>query len=64
MSVPRRRCRRCGHLTRADRLVRGYGRDCAELMGLIGDTVDVGQTGPDLFDVLDETGDLCDGWDR
>jgi hypothetical protein len=33
-------------------------------MGLTGDSVDVGQTGPDLLDVLDETGDMCDGWDR
>ena len=58
-----RRCPRCGHQARADRMVKGYGRDCAELLGLAGGTVDVGQGGPDLFDAhLEE--DFCDGWDR
>jgi hypothetical protein len=62
---PLKRCARCGHLTRADRMVKGFGRDCAALLGLIGGTVDVGQDGPDLFDVLaDQTDDCCDGWDR
>lgn len=64
---PTRPCRRCGHPTRADRAVQGYGRDCAEQLGLTGGTVDVEQDGPDLFDVLeDEIGpdDECDGWDR
>lgn len=59
-----RRCARCGHPTRADRMVRGYGRDCAALLGLVGDTVDVEHAGPDLFDLLDEDADMCDGWDR
>jgi hypothetical protein len=62
---PLKRCARCGHPTRADRMVKGFGRDCAALLGLIGGTVDVGQSGPDLLDVLaDEIGDACDGWDR
>jgi hypothetical protein len=59
-----RRCPRCGHPTRADRMVKGYGRDCAERLGLIGGTVDIGKTGPDLLDLLDEEADMCDGWDR
>jgi hypothetical protein len=62
-----RRCPRCGHLTRADRMVKGFGRDCAAQLGLIGRTVDVGHDGPDLLDLLrlqrDEE-DSCDGWDR
>lgn len=57
-----RRCARCGHPTRADRMIKGFGRDCAELLGLTGSAPDVGQNGPDLFDAADE--DLCDGWDR
>jgi hypothetical protein len=46
-------------------MVKGFGRDCAALLGLTGTTVDVGQDGPDLLDVLahDEP-DSCDGWDR
>jgi hypothetical protein len=44
-------------------MVKGFGRDCAVRLGLIGATVDVGQTGPDLFDAADEE-DACDGWDR
>jgi hypothetical protein len=35
-------------------MVKGYGRDCAALLGLIGGTVDIGGHGPDLFDVLAE----------
>jgi hypothetical protein len=63
-----KRCARCGHQVRADRVVAGrYGSDCAELLGLTGGTVDVGQDGPDLFDAagfdLDPV-DECDGWDR
>ena len=62
-----RRCPRCGHLTRADRMVKGFGRDCATQLGLIGRTVDVGHDGPDLLDLLrlhrDEE-DSCDGGDR
>jgi len=62
---PLKRCARCGHLTRADRMVKGFGRDCATLLGLVGGTTDVGQRGPDLLDVLaDESDDACDGWDR
>src|SRR4051794_665840 len=48
-----RPCRRCGHPTRVDRMVQGYGRNCATLLGLIGGTVDTGHAGPDLFDLLD-----------
>ena len=60
-----RRCPRCGHPTRADRMVKGFGRECATQMGLIGRTADVEHEGPDLFDVLDEmTDDACDGADR
>jgi hypothetical protein len=50
--APVRRCARCGHPTRADRMVRGYGRDCAALLGLTGRTVDTGHAGPDLLDLL------------
>ncbi|MEU4237498.1 hypothetical protein [Actinoplanes sp. NPDC026619] len=60
-----RRCPRCGHPTRADRMVKGFGRECATQLGLVGGTVDVGHEGPDLLDVLDEiTEDSCDGADR
>jgi hypothetical protein len=46
-------------------MVKGFGRDCAALLGLSGGTVDVGHHGPDLFDVLaDQADDCCDGWDR
>ena len=61
------RCRRCGKIARLDRMVQGYGRDCAEQLGLVGGTVDVGQDGPDLLDLLGveyEPDDECDGWDR
>ncbi|MCO8271108.1 hypothetical protein M1L60_10935 [Actinoplanes sp. TRM 88003] len=64
--VPMRKCPRCGHQTRADRMVKGFGRDCAAQLGLIGRSVDTGHEGPDLLDVLrslDEE-DSCDGWDR
>lgn len=60
---PMQRCVRCGHPARADRLVQGFGSDCAARLGLTGGTVDVGQFGPDLFDAADED-DRCDGWDR
>ncbi|GLY06822.1 hypothetical protein Acsp01_72010 [Actinoplanes sp. NBRC 101535] len=60
-----RPCRRCGHLTRVDRMVQGYGRNCAALMGLIGGSVDTGHSGPDLLDLIEvEPEDCCDGWDR
>ncbi|GGL04632.1 hypothetical protein [Mangrovihabitans endophyticus] len=63
--VPMRRCPRCGHPTRADRMVKGYGRDCAAQLGLIGHTVDTGHAGPDLLDLLGaEPDDCCDGGDR
>ncbi|MEV4703365.1 hypothetical protein [Actinoplanes sp. NPDC049316] len=63
--VEMRRCPRCGHLTRADRMVKGYGRDCAAQLGLTGRSVDTGHTGPDLLDLLGEDpADACDGWDR
>jgi hypothetical protein len=65
--VEMRRCPRCGHLTRADRMVKGFGRDCATQLGLVGRTADVGHDGPDLLDLLrlqrDEE-DSCDGGDR
>ena len=47
-------------------MVKGFGRDCAAQLGLIGRSVDTGHDGPDLLDVLrslDEE-DSCDGWDR
>ncbi|MFF5077108.1 hypothetical protein ACFY36_08655 [Actinoplanes sp. NPDC000266] len=62
-----RRCPRCGHLTRADRMVKGFGRDCATQLGLTGRSVDTGHEGPDLLDILREQQDeedACDGWDR
>ncbi|WP_433385455.1 hypothetical protein ACQPZX_27725 [Actinoplanes sp. CA-142083] len=60
-----RRCPRCGHPTRADRMVKGFGRECAVQLGLVGRTADVGHEGPDLLDVLnDQTDDACDGADR
>ena len=64
-----KRCPRCGHPTRADRMVKGYGRDCAMQLGLTGGSVDTGHQGPDLLDVLRarsvaEPDDHCDGWDR
>ncbi|MFI5895164.1 hypothetical protein ACIA5D_34200 [Actinoplanes sp. NPDC051513] len=60
-----RRCPRCGHPTRADRMVKGFGRECAVQLGLVGRSVDVGHEGPDLIDVLDDlTDDACDGADR
>jgi hypothetical protein len=65
-----RRCPRCGHPTRADRMVKGFGRDCAAQLGLIGRSVDTGHDGPDLLDELravtasSEEEDSCDGWDR
>jgi hypothetical protein len=44
-------------------MIQGYGRDCAEQLGLLGNAPDVGQAGPDLFDAYAED-DACDGWDR
>lgn len=68
-AIEMRRCPRCGHLTRADRMVKGYGRDCATQLGLVGRSIDTGHRGPDLLDLLavdtaPEPPDSCDGWDR
>jgi hypothetical protein len=49
-----RRCARCSKPARADRMIKGFGRDCATRLGLVGETVDVGQEGPDLFDAAEE----------
>ena len=60
-----RRCPRCGHPARADRMIKGYGRDCATALGLTGRTATVDQDGPDLLDLLGaEPEDHCDGADR
>lgn len=67
----RKPCARCGHPTRVDRMVHGFGVDCAAKLGLIVATprlrVD-DQTGPDLLAQLallaEEPEDCCDGWDR
>jgi hypothetical protein len=60
-----RPCRRCGHPTRVDRMVQGYGRNCAAVLGLIGGTIDTGHSGPDLLDLIEiEPEDSCDGYDR
>lgn len=62
-SPPMGRCRECRTPARLDRMVNGLGEKCARDAGLLGPRVDAEQTGPDLFDQLDEE-DLCDGWDR
>jgi len=41
-------------------MVKGFGRECATQLGLVGRTVDVGHEDPDLFDVLDEIADDAD----
>ncbi len=65
MRAELRKCPRCGHPTRADRMIKGFGPDCAAQLGLTGRTVDTGHSGPDLLDLLrDEPEDCCDGWDR
>jgi hypothetical protein len=46
------RCARCGKRVHPTRLIKGFGRDCATFLGLIGSTVDTGQDGPDLLDIL------------
>lgn len=58
-----RRCKRCGHRARADRMIQGLGVECATRLGLVGGTVNASQSGPDLFDAAEEA-DCCDGWDR
>lgn len=67
--LPMRRCRRCGHATRLDKMIEGYGIECATLLGLTTATPRVRageQTGESLFDLLPEPEpeDECDGWDR
>jgi hypothetical protein len=52
-----RRCPRCGHPTRADRMIKGFGPECAVQLGLVGRTTDTGHDGPDLLDVLAEAED-------
>ncbi len=64
--VERRPCARCGHPTRADRMVHGFGIECATQLGLVAAVPRLRtdpQTGPDLFDAYEED-DACDGWDR
>lgn len=56
MPAPKRPCRRCGRLATANRMIQGYGSDCATRLGLTGTTTDVGQDGPDLLDLLAECG--------
>jgi hypothetical protein len=54
VTVPEmRRCARCFKPARSDRMIKGFGSDCARFLGLVGDTVDTGQDGPDLLDVLE-----------
>jgi hypothetical protein len=65
LPAPRREpCRRCGKPTRVDRAIHGHGHGCAKLLGLTGHPTDVGQTGPDLFDTLDEENPAMDGTAR
>jgi hypothetical protein len=44
-------------------MVKGFGRDCATQLGLIGGTVDTGHAGPDLLDVLAELHEPREGGD-
>lgn len=65
-------CARCHKRTRVDRLVHGFGEDCAAKLGLITTFVRLRatpQSGTDLLDLLNgdlnvEPDDCCDGWDR
>lgn len=52
------RCRDCGTKAQPHLMVNGLGSGCARDAGLIGPRRDTGQTGPDLFDQLDD--DECD----
>ncbi|GGN39582.1 hypothetical protein GCM10010109_67690 [Actinoplanes campanulatus] len=52
MNVETRLCRRCWRLARADRMIQGYGSDCATQLGLTGTTTDTGHHGPNLLDLL------------
>lgn len=45
----------CRRPVQVGRAIQGYGWQCAVERGLVGSTVDIGQEGPDLFDVLAET---------
>jgi hypothetical protein len=35
-------------------MVKGFGRECATQLGLVGKATDTGHEGPDLLDLLDE----------
>jgi hypothetical protein len=57
-------CAKCRQPVQLGNLVAGrFGWDCATKLGLLGKTTDTGQTGPDLFDQLEEE-DHCDGFDH
>lgn len=57
-------CAKCHQPVQLGNLVAGrFGWDCATKLGLLGKTTDTGQTGPTLFDQLDEE-DVCDGHDH
>ena len=46
-------------------MVKGFGRECAVQLGLVGRSVDVGHEGPDLLAVLrDQTDDLILFFDK
>jgi hypothetical protein len=68
VAILRRPCARCGVATRVDRLIHGFGSDCAAKLGLTVTMIRLRSTvqdGPDLLDVLAaEPEDECDGWDR
>lgn len=68
ITPPMQPCARCGHRTRVDRLVYGFGEDCAAKLGLVVATPRLRthvQTGTDLLDLLNEDPeDHCDGYDR
>lgn len=42
----------CRRPVQVGRAIQGYGWQCAVERGLVGATVDVGQDGPDLLDML------------
>jgi hypothetical protein len=35
-------------------MVKGFGRECATRLGLVGKATDTGHEGPDLLDLLDD----------
>lgn len=49
---PKRPCARCGQPTSVQTLRNGVGPVCASLLGLTGNTSDIGHEGPDLLDLL------------